>query len=259
MNVLIIEDESLTAQRLEKLLLQYDPSIQVLAQIPSVAKSIRWFSEHALGPQPDLIFMDIQLEDDIGFRIIEQTQLTIPIVFTTAYDEYTLQAFKVNSIDYLLKPIDEQELAAAIDKFKVLRQAAGYRAQLPDLSDVVTTLIQSKSAAYKERFMVTLGSKIRSVETSQIAYFFFEDKATYLTTREGQNLLVEYSLDKLGSLVDPNQFFRVNRSFLVSLKSTQTIHTFSGGKLKLDLAPKPRQEVFVSADRIPGFKEWLGK
>ncbi|GAB4038831.1 LytR/AlgR family response regulator transcription factor [Spirosoma jeollabukense] len=123
----------------------------------------------------------------------------------------------------------------------------------------MTTFIESRSAAYKERFMVTLGSKIRSVETSQIAYFFFEDKATYLTNWEGQNLLVEYSLDRLGSLLAPNQFFRVNRSFLVSLKSTQTIHAFSGGKLKMDLMPKPRQEVFVSADRIPGFKEWLGK
>ncbi|MVM32191.1 response regulator [Spirosoma sp. HMF4905] len=263
MNVLIIEDEPLSSERLEKLLNQYDPSIRVLAHIPSVAKAIRWFADHALSTQPDLIFLDIQLEDDIGFRIIEQTLLTIPIILTTAYNEYTLQAFKFNSIDYLLKPIDEDELAAALDKFKAIRQPASLMTALPELSNLVNKLNTStsykESMSYKERFMVTVGSKIRSVETNHIAYFFFEAKATHLTTLEGQNLVVEYSLDKLGNLVNPNQFFRVNRSFLVSHKSAQTVHTFSGGKLKLDLIPRPRQEVFVSVDRITGFKEWLGK
>ena len=260
MNVLIIEDEPLTARRLEKLLHHYDPSIRVLAHIPSVAKALRWFAEQGPATPPDLVFMDIHLEDDIAFRIIEQAQLTVPIIFTTAYDDYMLQAFKANSIDYLLKPMDEDELAAAINKFKSLRQPAAVpSANLPDLPALLRMLDLSGSAPYKERFMVTVGTKIRSVETTSVAYFFFEDKATFLTTKEGQNLVVDYSLDKLMGLLNPRQFFRVNRSLLVSVGAIQTVHTYSGSKLKLDMVPKPRQEAFVSGDRIPDFKEWLGK
>ncbi len=256
MNVLIVEDETLTARRLKNLLQAYDSSIEILDLLPSVAKTLQWFSDHAASSHPDLIFMDIHLEDDTAFRIIEKLKLTIPIIFTTAYDEYTLQAFKANSIDYLLKPLDEEELYAAVDKFKKLRFNP---AQPSDLSHLLDLITKSQSASYKDRFMVTVGSKIRSVEISQIAYFFFEDKATFLTTKEGQHLSVDYSLDKLVSMLDPHLFFRVNRSFLVSMGAIRTIHTYSGGKLKLDLDPVPRQEVFVSGDRITDFKVWLGK
>ncbi|WP_128546712.1 LytR/AlgR family response regulator transcription factor [Larkinella soli] len=259
MNVLIIEDETLTARRLEKLLHTYDPGIRVLARIPSVAKTLRWFEENP-APKPDLIFLDIHLEDDLGFRIIEQLRLTIPIIFTTAYDEYMLQAFKANSIDYLLKPIDYEELVTAIEKFRSFQKLFSETVPpAPDLTELVSLLEKTRPAAYKERFMVTIGPKIKSVETEQIAYFFFEDKATFLSTLEGQNLDVDYSLDRLAGLLNPRQFFRVNRSFLVSLGAIRTIHTFSGGKLKLDLHPKPRQEVFVSGDRVTDFKEWLGR
>jgi DNA-binding LytR/AlgR family response regulator len=260
MNVLIIEDESLTARRLEKLLHIYDPTIRVLAQIPSVAKALRWFTDQGPITPPDLVFMDIHLEDATAFRIIEQAQLTVPIIFTTAHDDYTLQAFKANSIDYLLKPIDEEELFAAINKFKSLRlNTIHTHAALPDLPALLRMLEKSVLSPYKERFMVMVGPKIRSVETTSIAYFFFEEKATFLTTREGHNLVVDYSLDKLMSLLNPRQFFRVNRSFLVSLGAIGTVHTYSGSKLKLELTPKPRQEVLVSSDRITDFKAWLGK
>lgn len=259
MNVLIIEDEKLTAQRLENLLHTIDPTIRVLAQIPSVAETVRWFETHPMADL-DLVFMDIHLEDDLGFRIIEQVKLITPIVFTTAYDEYTLQAFKANSIDYLLKPIDYDELVAAIEKYKAFRWAFSEPAPpMPDFSAVLNLLGQARPTAYKERFMITVGTKIRSIETAGIAYFFFEAKATFLTTRDGQNFALEYSLDKLVSLLDPRQFFRVNRSFLVSLAAIRTIHAFSGGKLKLELEPKARQEVFVSGDRITDFKAWLGR
>jgi DNA-binding LytR/AlgR family response regulator len=255
MNVIIVEDEKLTAQRLEKLLNEYDPTIRVLAVLPSVAKGVAWFADAA--NQPDLLFLDIHLEDDSGFRLIEQAGLTLPIIFTTAYDQYTLQAFKTNSVDYLLKPIDADELAAALDKFRHLRGSAP-SAPLPDMTALLQAL-KTAPSPYKDRFMVTIGTKIRSIDISEIAYFFYEDKATWLTTRDGQHVSIEYSLDKLATLLDPKRFFRVNRAFLITLDAIKTIHTYSGSKLKLDLQPLPHQELFVSGDRITDFKEWLGK
>ena len=255
MNVVIIEDETLTARRLEKLLGDYDPSIRVVARIPSVAGAVRWLTDPD-APPPDLIFMDIHLEDDLAFRIIEQTNLTTPIIFTTAYDAYALRAFKANSVDYLLKPIDEAELAAALDKFRKLRQTPSQT--LPNLAALVS-LLDPAGRAYKERFMITIGTKIRSVSTADIAYFFVEDKATWLTTFDGQHMTLEYSLDKLTTLLDPNVFFRVNRGFLVALHAIRTIQAYSAGKLRLDLRPAAAAEVFVSGDRLADFKQWLGK
>ena len=255
MNVLIVEDEKLTARRLESLLIHYDPTIRVLAQLPSVSKAVDWFADTG-HVRPDLLFLDIHLEDDSGFRLIEQAGLTLPIIFTTAYDQYMLQAFKTNSIDYLLKPIDADELAAALDKFKQVRQTPA--PLQPDVGALLK-LLQPTTTAYKDRFMVTIGTRIRSIETADIACFFFEDKATWLTTPEGQHIIVEYSLDKLATLLDPKLFFRVNRACIVSLGAIRMIHTYSGSKLKVDLHPAPRQEVFVSGDRITPFKDWLGR
>jgi DNA-binding LytR/AlgR family response regulator len=259
MNVVIIEDENLTAKRLESLLHKYDPAISVLTRLPSVAEAVAWFGE---STQPvDLIFMDIHLEDDLGFRILEQTQLTTPVVFTTAYDEYMIQAFKVNSIDYLLKPINYDELVAAIEKFKALKKQFGQAspATTPDLETLLSLIGKSKQSDYKDRFMITVGTKIRSIETADIAYFYLEEKVVFLVTKEGLTLPIDYSLEKLTQVLNPRQFFRISRQFLVSLSAIQTIHTFSAGKLKLDLSPKSRQEVFVSGDRMTEFKEWLGK
>jgi DNA-binding LytR/AlgR family response regulator len=258
MNVLIIEDEKLTAQRLTTLLHRYDSTIRILAQLPSVTKTLQWFRENQ-SITPDLLFLDIHLEDDLGFRIIEELKLTTPVIFTTAYNEYMLQAFKVNSIDYLLKPIDAEELTAALDKFKLLWPAKPYPRVENQLSSLLQFLEQSNPTNYKDRFMVSVGNKLRSIKTQDIAYFSFEDKITLLVTHEGLRLSVDYSIEKLAQLVDPHQFFRANRSFLVSLSAIHTVHAYSGGKLKLDLAPAPRQDVFVSGDRITGFKEWLGK
>lgn len=259
MNVVIIEDESLTALRLEKLLTAYDPAIRVVARIPSVAQAVSYFTDPTTRNEPDLVFMDIHLEDDIAFRIIEQTRLKVPIIFTTAYDAYALQAFKANSIDYLLKPIDEDELAAAIDKFKTLRQSVSSAAPPPPDWSALMGLLDRRDPSYKDRFMVTIGTRIRSIDTADIAYFYFEDKATWLTTRDGQHITIEYSIDKLAALLDPKVFFRVNRAFLVALPAIRTIHAYSGSKLKLDLQPPARQEIFVSGDRMTDFKNWLGK
>ena len=261
MNVVIIEDENLTAKRLEGMLTKYDPTINVLARIPSVADAVAWFGQ-VERPMVDLVFMDIHLEDDLGFRIFEQANLTTPVIFTTAYDEYMIQAFKVNSIDYLLKPINYVELVAAVDKFKALKKQFGASSAsppAPDLETLLNLIGKPKSTDYKERFMITVGTKIRSIETTEVAYFYLEEKIVFLVTKDGLNLPVDYSLDKLTQLLNPRLFFRISRQFLVSLPAIQTIHAFSAGKLKLDLNPKSRQEVFVSGDRMTEFKEWLGK
>lgn len=258
MNVVIIEDENLTAKRLESMLYKYDPTLSVLTRLPSVAEAVEWFNaEHA---PVDLVFMDIHLEDDLGFRIFEQANLSTPVIFTTAYDEYMIQAFKVNSIDYLLKPINYNELVAAIEKFKALKQQFGQTSQAaPDLETILNLLGKSKQTDYKDRFMITVGTKIRSIETADVAYFYLEEKVVFLVTKEGLSLPIDYSLEKLTQLLNPRQFFRISRQFLVSLQAIQTIHTFSAGKLKLDVLPKTKQDVFVSGDRMTEFKEWLGK
>ena len=261
MNVLIIEDENLTAMRLEGMLTKYDPTSQVLARLPSVADTVAWLAQTD-HPTPDLVFMDIHLEDDIGFRIFEQTNLQTPVIFTTAYDEYMVQAFKVNSIDYLLKPINYNELVAAIEKFKSLKEqfsSAPPPAQNPDLDALLQLLGPARQTVYKDRFMITVGTKIRSIDTADIAYFYLEERIVFLVTQDNLTLPVDYSLDKLTQLLDPRRFFRISRQFLVSLSAIQTIHQFSAGKLKLDLLPRPRTDVFVSGDRMTDFKEWLGK
>ncbi|QDK82106.1 response regulator transcription factor [Spirosoma sp. KCTC 42546] len=252
MNVVLIEDEDRTARQLERLLKKYDPTIHILAQLPSVSETVAWFRSN---PLPDLAFMDIHLEDGLVFKVFEQQQLTLPIIFTTAYDEYMLKAFKVNSIDYLLKPVDYDELAAALDKFKSIRNQPA----TPDLSTILQLLQKPQTASYRERFMISLGTKIHSVEVADIAYFYTEEKATFLVNRVGQFMPLEYSLDQLMGLLNPANFFRVNRQFLVARSAIQAIHTYSAGKLKLNLLPTPREEIFVSLSRLSEFKDWLGR
>ena len=254
MNVLLIEDENLTARRLESLLLRYDPTIRVLDRLPSVARTVAWLRAN---PAPDLLLLDIHLADDLGFRIFEQVAVTCPVIFTTAYDEYMVQAFKVNSIDYLLKPIRYQELAAALDRYHVLRQH--FAAPAPDLTALLQLVNRPVEPAYKDRFMVTVGPKLRSVEVADIAYFFLQEKITFLVNQQGTALSLDYNLDRLSQLLNPRQFFRVSRQYLVSLAAIRTVHTYSTSRLKLELQPTPRHEVLVSGDRVADFKEWLGK
>lgn len=251
MNTIIIEDENLTALRLEGMLKKCDPNIQVLAMLPSVAEAVQWLRRNE---SPDLVFMDIHLEDDLCFKIFELAPLTSPVIFTTAYDEYMIKAFKVNSIDYLLKPVNLVELMAALDKYKALKE----QFSKPDFNTLLQYIGQ-RAPEYKTRFMITVGTKIRSIEITEIAYFYSDEKITFLVTREGQHLPIDFSLDKLVTLLDPKLFFRASRQFLVGFSSIQSVLTHFKGKLKLELAPKARHEVFVSGDRMTDFKEWLGR
>jgi DNA-binding LytR/AlgR family response regulator len=251
MNAIIIEDEALIAQRLEGMLKAYNPNIQILAVLPSVAESVQWLRKNET---PDLVLMDIHLEDDLCFKIFELAPLASPVIFTTAYDEYMVKVFKVNRIDYLLKPISYLELIAALDKHKALK----VQHSKPDF-DALLQYIGQREPEYKTRFVITVGTKIRSIETSEISYFYSDEKITFLVTKGGQQLPIDFSIDKLTSLLDPKYFFRISRQFLVGFGSINTVRTHFKGKLKLELAPKSKLDVLVSDDRMADLKEWLGK
>lgn len=247
MNVLIVEDEELSAERLQNLIRNIDPTIKVLGIIPSVFETIAYLQNEALT-QPDLIFLDIHLEDDNGFRIIESQELMIPIIFTTAFDDYLLRAFKVHSIDYLLKPVNPLELQASLNKFRKIRaNGTQHSEETPHLEK------------YKDRFLVTAGSRMFTFKTTEIAYFTIEERATFLRLFDGRHFAVEYSLEKLTQMLDPAEFFRINRNMLLSMHAIREMHAISAGKLKIDLNPAAPQETFVSTERMTEFKNWLGK
>lgn len=252
MRTIIIEDENLTAKRLQGLLHKYDPGIDVLAVLPSVKEAVAWLQEHVM---PELIFMDIHLEDDLAFTIFEKVPLRVPVIFTTAYDEYMIQAFKVNSVDYLLKPVNYDELVQALEKYKSLHA----QQHVPPDMEKLLALIGKKDQEYKSRFMITVGTRIKSIETHEIAYFYSEEKLTFMVTKEGQTLPIDYSLDKLSTLLNPRDFFRISRQFIVSFQSITNVLTHIKGKLKLELQPKSKFEVLVTGDRMTDFKEWLGR
>lgn len=253
MRVVIVEDEHLTAQRLEGMLKKYDPTIEVLAELPSVAVTIDWFKSN---PNPDLAFMDIHLEDGQSFSIFENINLQIPVIFTTAYDEYTIQAFKVNSVDYLMKPLNYDELVQAIEKYKRIH------AQPEAEEQSLETLLQSlhkKEPEYKDRFLVSIGSRLRTIETIDINYFYSAEKITFLVTKDNQRFPIDYSLDKLAMTLNPKEYYRINRQMIVKLSAISNIHVYPKGKIKLDLMPIMKEDVFISLDKVGEFKDWLGK
>jgi two-component system response regulator LytT len=250
MNVLIIEDEIFAAEKLEKMLLDLDPSIRILAKLGSIYESSKWLSEHTA----DLIFLDIQLSDGISFSIFEQVSVNAPIIFTTAYDQYAIKAFRLNSISYLLKPIKKSELLESLNKFHQLKSA--FRIDF----DSLLAAVQEKEPEYKKRFMIQIGEKIKKIETTEIAYFYVLDKSIYLKTFEGRSLPLEFALDKLENMLDPSRFFRINRKYLVSLESIANMVAYSRGRVKLELKPPAdiEMETIVSIDRSTDFKKWLG-
>jgi len=253
MKVVIIEDEHLSAQRLQAMLKRYDSNMEVLAELPSVAGSISWFKQNT---DPDLVFMDIHLEDGQSVSIFETINLQVPVIFTTAFDEYTIKAFKVNSVDYLMKPLNYEELVQAIEKFKRIH------AQKEEGGQSIEHLIQAlqkKEPDYKSRFLISIGSRLKTVEVEEIQYFYSADKITFLVTQDNQRFPVDFSLDKLAVQLNPKAFFRINRQMMVKLGAIENIHVYTKGRIKLDLNPPMKEEVFVSLDKVVEFKEWLGK
>jgi two-component system LytT family response regulator len=253
MNCLIIEDEIMAAARLRDLVLKYDPEINVLAIIQSVKNAVDWL-EH--NPSPDFILMDIQLSDGLSFEIFEKTLVTSPVVFTTAFEEYTLRAFKVNSIDYLLKPIDFGELKNALDKFK----KSPFNQDLYKYPQLVfDKVLQTFTREFKARFVIKVDEHIRIVPVEEVNCFYSVGKSTFLQTVSNRNYDVNYSLDQLQDLLDPVKFFRVNRQYLVAFSSIKDIVHYSNSRLKLKIAHNETTEVIVSRERVQEFKQWLEK
>ncbi|GAB3709358.1 LytTR family DNA-binding domain-containing protein [Spirosoma flavus] len=258
MNVLIIEDEDLAALRLTKLLAEIDPQIRIVNKTPSIEASVDYLQSN---PALDLIFMDIELEDGQSFEIFEQTAVSAPVIFTTSYDEYAIKAFKVNSIDYLLKPIKQPELVASLQKFQQLAQPAKTPARQLDAIDTLVKQLrrQTEPDEYRRRFLVRHLSQWLPVEVSEIAYFHSEERVTLFRTFKGQKFSLDYTMDQVMEMLDPNLFFRASRQFIVNIQSVQQIHPYFNNKLKLTLNPLPSEDVLVSRERATDFKNWMGK
>jgi len=249
MKVLIIEDESVAAEKLEKMLLETDPSITVIGKIGSIKDSVKWLMQY----RADIIFLDIQLSDGISFSIFEQVAVNTPVIFTTAYDQYAVRAFQLNSIAYLLKPIRRTDLAESLMKYKSLRAAFSID------FDSLLAQVQGKDPGFKKRFMVQLGEKIRKIEVSEAAWFSVLGKGVWLKTFQGNSYPVEYSLDGLEAILDPAVFFRINRKYLVNIEAIASMTAWSRGRIKLELKPKADDELgtVVSIDRAASFRKWL--
>lgn len=258
MNVLIIEDEGLAARRLTKLLAEEDAQIQVVQTTPSVEMSVAYLETE---PALDLIFMDIELADGQSFEIFEQTVVSVPVIFTTSYDEYAIKAFKVNSIDYLLKPVKQHELAASLQKYRRLNRQPETPAMPVVAIDALVQQLRQKdhSTDYRRRFLVRHLSQWVPVDVSDIAYFQSEESITLFRTESGQKFSVDYTLDEVESMLDPVLFFRINRQFLIHIHSVQQIQPYFNHKLSLQLKPMPSAEVVVSRERVSDFKKWMGK
>ena len=252
MNVLIIEDEKLAARRLERMLLSED--FNIIAKLTSVTSAIDWFKNNE---HPELIFLDIQLSDGLSFEIFDNIEVQSHIIFTTAFDEYALKAFKLNSIDYLLKPIDEDELHTAIDKFRKQHNIKSNNISTEQIEQI-KQLLNTNNQQYKERFTVRVGPHIHTITSSEIECFYSENKATYLHTISGQNYLIDYSLEQLDELVNLEVFHRISRKFIVNIDSIKDIIAYSNSRLKIKLKSYKEDDMIVSRERVKTFKEWLG-
>lgn len=250
MNVIIIEDEKPAARRLSRLL--QDIGVQVATMLHSVSEAVEWFQTH---PHPDLIFLDIQLSDGLSFEIFDLIEVRSAIIFTTAYDEYALQAFKLNSIDYLLKPIDDEELKLAVQKFQRTKPPTETIAL--DFEDIKKLLVNPLERDYKKRFTARVGQHIKILNADEIECFYSENKGTYATTEDGRNYLLDTTLEQLETELQPALFFRVSRKFYININHIKDIIAYTNSRLKIKLNRFNEQEIIVSRERVKDFKLWL--
>lgn len=252
MQVVIIEDEAPAANRLSKLLKNIDDEIVVVSRLDSVESSIQYFRS---DPGIDLVFMDIQLADGLSFDIFSQATVSSPVIFTTAFDQYTLKAFKINSVDYLLKPIDEKELEQAVEKYKKI-----YRRKATDFPDKMIQLIQDLAInKYKDRLLIKRGQQLSYIKTTDTAYCYADGKLCYAVDFNKNKFLLETNLSQLEMQLQPSRFYRINRQLLVNIEAVKKVHIWLGGRLKLELLPLIAVDTIVSRERVNGFKEWLGQ
>ncbi|MCF8274382.1 MAG: LytTR family DNA-binding domain-containing protein [Flavobacteriaceae bacterium] len=250
MNIIIIEDEKPSARRLQRMLTSLN--IEANTMLHSVEESIAWFQNNK---HPDLIFLDIQLSDGLSFEIFEAITIKSAVIFTTAYDEYALQAFKLNSIDYLLKPIDETDLAKAVKKYQ--ERLPQKQAVTLDFNDIKKLLINPIDREYKKRFSVKVGQHLKLINIEDIECFYSENKGTYLYTSEGRNYLLDTTLELLEQELEPQTFFRINRKFFVNINSIKDMVSYTNSRLQIKLNTYNEDEVVVARERVKDFKEWL--
>jgi DNA-binding LytR/AlgR family response regulator len=249
MRVLIIEDERPAAARMKQLIAKYLPEANIYGHLDSISSAVKWLQNE---PKPDLIFCDIELADGQSFEIFERVEIKSPIIFTTAYDQFAIKAFKLNSIDYLLKPIDPEELEKAILKFKNMQ----FHPQI-DLSHI-QQLLKPQEVHYKSRFMVKIGEKIQSIPTDEVAYFFSAERTTFMQTKEaGKRYILDYTLDQIEEMLDPISFFRLNRKYIASFESVEQVLSYSNSRLKIKLKSCDDNDILISREKVAKFKEWL--
>lgn len=252
MRTIVVEDEKLSADRLVKLIGQIDHAVRVEAVLTSVKSAVEWLLSH---DRPDFLMLDIQLGDGLSFDILEMTKVKCPVVFTTAFNEYAVKAFRMNSIDYLLKPVDADELAEALHRVKQkmsLPEAAPGAFQL-------ATVLQQLTHRYKERFLIRVGEKIHMLPVNRIAAFVSLEGATFAASVDGRLYDLELTLDQLGQVLDPGQFFRISRKYIVAVDAVESVTVYSGSRLKLHIRGMKSDEVLVSRERVAEFKGWLDR
>lgn len=254
MRILIVEDEKPAAEKLESFLKYYNPEIEILEVLQSVSDSVDWFKNNQMPI--DLILMDIQLQDGICFEIFGQVTVSTPVIFITAYNQYAIEAFKVNSIDYILKPLNYNSLYKSLEKFKSLKEnilGSKERVKYEELNRLLTDLKKS----YKIRFMIKVGTHIKSITTDMIGLFYAEGRDVSLRTQKGKEYIVDYKLEDLEEILDPAMFFRISRSFIVNISAISDVIIYSSSRLKIDLDPKFERDLIVSRDKVSEFKIWF--
>ena len=260
MNILIVEDEDLAVKKIQKTLSSVDSEAVITGITDSIKSTVEWLQQH---PQPDLILMDIELADGQSFEIFNLVDVKSPVVFTTSYDEYALKAFKVNSIDYLLKPVQKDELQSALNKYRKMKDS--YTAKVEENKavnlDSLVKELQNKlqPKEYRKRFLVKHTQKLVSIEIEEIAYFFSDGRLNFFKTTDNRKFVVDYTMDELEDMLDPKHYFRISRSFYVSINSIDKIDDYFGNRLILQLTPAVDKEALVSREKVTEFKKWMGK
>ena len=254
MKILIIEDEDLAVKKLQKTLATVDPAADVVGVADSIKSSVEWL---AANPSPDLILMDIELADGQSFEIFNLIDIKCPVIFTTSYDEYALKAFKVNSVDYLLKPIQNDELQAALDKFKKLSPIYKTDTSLEKIVKELQQKLQPKE--YRKRFLVKYSAKLVSIEVKDICYFYSDGRLNFFKTADNKRYAVDYTMDELEEMLEPEHFFRISRAFYVSVGCITKIEDYFGNRIVLSLNPPVDKEAIVSREKVTDFKKWMGK
>ncbi len=254
MNILIVEDEELAQKKLQKTLGAVDAAAKVVGITDSIQSTVGWLQAN---PAVDLILMDIELADGQSFEVFNLVDVKAPVIFTTSYDEYALKAFKVNSVDYLLKPVQTEDLQVALDKYKKLSASKGADVNIESLVKKIQQQMQPKE--YRKRFLVKMAQKLVSVEVGDIAYFYSDGRLNFFKTRDNKKFVVDYTMDELEEMLDPDTFFRISRSFYVSIDAIEKIEDYFGNRLILTLKPAVEKEALVSREKVSDFKKWMGK